>query len=95
MSFNDIWVLSIGVQVPEPTLMKDMINMLDMGTFSDVTFVLGDSKFKAHKCILASRCHFFQNMFSLGMRESQESIITVQDISPQIFKKLLEFIYTD
>ena len=25
LSFNDIWVLSIGVQVPDPTLSKDMI----------------------------------------------------------------------
>jgi hypothetical protein len=69
--------------------------MLENGTFADVTFVLGDVKFKGHKCILAGRCHFFANMFSLGMRESQESVITVQDIAPYTFKKLLEFIYTD
>lgn len=75
--------------------MKDMITMLEMGVFADVTFVLGDVRYKAHKCILASRCHFFANMFSLGMRESQESVITVQDIAPHTFKKLLEFVYTD
>lgn len=69
--------------------------MLENGTFADVTFVLGDSKLKAHKCILASRCTFFASMFSVGMRESQESIITVQDISASTFKKLLEFIYAD
>ena len=63
--------------------------------FSDVTFIVNETKFKAHKCILASRCKVFANMFSVGMRESQESVITVQDISPQIFKHLLEFIYTD
>jgi BTB/POZ domain/Kelch motif len=77
LSFNDIWVLSIGVQVPEPTIIKDMITMLENGTFADVTFVLGDVKYKAHKCILAGRSNFFANMFSLGMRESQESVITV------------------
>lgn len=70
LSFNDIWVLSIGVSVPEPTIYKDMINMLDSGTFADVTFVLGDTKFKGHKCILASRCNFFASMFTVGMRES-------------------------
>ena len=88
-------MLSIGVQVPEPTIMKDMQTMLEQGTFADVTFVLGDVKYKGHKCILAARCNFFANMFSLGMCESQESVITVQDISPHTFKKLLEFIYTD
>lgn len=51
--------------------------MLENGLFSDVTIVLGDTKFKAHKCILASRCNFFASMFSLDMREAQESIITV------------------
>jgi len=70
LSFNDIWMLTIGVQVPEPTLVKDMLAMLDNGTFADVTFVLGDTKIKAHKCILASRCSFFASMFSAGMRES-------------------------
>lgn len=34
-------------------------------------------------------------MFTVGMRESEESIITVQDISLPTFKKLLEFIYSD
>ena len=50
---------------------------------------------KAHKCILASRCSFFASMFSVGMREAHESVITVQDITAYTFKKLLEFIYTD
>ena len=63
--------------MPEPTLIKDMLTMLENGTFADVTFVLGDVKFKGHKCLLASRCHFFANMFSLGMRVSLESIISV------------------
>jgi hypothetical protein len=39
--------------------MKDMVSMLENGTFADVTFVLGDVRFKAHKCLLAARCHFF------------------------------------
>lgn len=34
-------------------------------------------------------------MFTVGMRESEESIITVQDISLPTFMKLLEFIYSD
>ena len=63
-------MLSIGVQVPDPTLSKDMITLLGSETFADVTFVLGEAKFKAHRCILASRCQVFNNMFSVGMKES-------------------------
>ena len=34
-------------------------------------------------------------MFTVGMRESEESVISVQDISLATFQKLLEFIYSD
>ena len=95
LSFNDICVLSIGVQVPEPQMSKDLLRMLESENFADVTFVVGDTKVKAHKCILASRSNFFENMFSVGMREAQESVISVQDISLPTFRKLLEFIYSD
>ncbi len=70
-------MLSIGVQVPEPQISKDLLRMLESGKFADVTFVLGDTKIKAHKCILASRSNFFESMFSVGMREASESVITV------------------
>jgi len=48
---------------------KDLLRMLENENFADVTFVVGDTKVKAHKCILASRSNFFENMFSVGMRE--------------------------
>ena len=70
-------MMSIGVQIPEPTIIKDLMSMLEAGTFTDVTFVLGDTKFKAHRCILASRSSFFANMFGLGMKEASESVISV------------------
>ena len=47
-----------------------MITLFETGLFADVTFVLSDTKFKAHRCILASRCQVFNNMFSVGMKES-------------------------
>mmetsp|Transcript_40908 Transcript_40908/g.53597 ORF Transcript_40908/g.53597 Transcript_40908/m.53597 type:complete len:131 (+) Transcript_40908:1073-1465(+) len=81
LSFNDIWMLYIGVQVPQANLHRDMLNLLDTGEFSDVTFIINETRIKGHKCILASRSSFFKNMFTVGMRESEESIISVQDIS--------------
>jgi len=56
---------------------KDLVGMLDNENFADVTFVVGDTKLRAHKCILASRSSFFESMFSVGMREAQESLISV------------------
>ena len=74
---------------------KDLLEILQSENFADVTFVIGDAKVKAHKCILASRSSFFNNMFSVGMKEAQESVISVQDIKLLTFTKLLEFIYSD
>lgn len=54
-----------------------MLTLLESGSFSDVTFVIGDTRIKGHKCILASRSNFFANMFSSGMRESEESVVSV------------------
>jgi hypothetical protein len=72
-----------------------MLSLLESGEFSDVTFVINDTRIKGHKCILASRSSFFKNMFTVGMRECEESVISVQDISRPTFQKLLEFIYSD
>jgi len=95
LSFNDIWMLYIGVQVPQANLQRDMLTMLESGDFSDVIFIISETRIKAHKCVLASRSSFFKNMFTVGMRESEESIISVQDITLATFMKLLEFIYSD
>ena len=72
-----------------------MLALLESGDFSDVTFVINDTRIKGHRCILATRSNFFENMFTVGMRESEESVISVQDISLPTFNKLLEFIYSD
>lgn len=63
--------------MPEPQLSRDLLRMLENENFADVTFILGETRVKAHKCILASRSNFFENMFSVGMREAQESVISV------------------
>lgn len=78
-------MLYIGVQVPQPSLPKDMLALLSDAEFADVTFVIGDSRIRGHKAILASRSNFFKNMFTVGMRESEESVISVQDISLTTF----------
>ena len=81
--------------MPQPNLSRDLLSLLESSSFADVTFVIGDSRIRGHRCILASRSNFFKNMFTVGMRESEESIITVQDITLPTFKKLLEFICSD
>eukprot|EP01027_Heterolobosea_sp_BB2_P004344 GEZU01006625.1.p1 GENE.GEZU01006625.1~~GEZU01006625.1.p1 ORF type:complete len:173 (+),score=33.64 GEZU01006625.1:374-892(+) len=51
--------------------------------------------FHAHKIILAVQSHFFASSFyNVHMREYEEGRIEIPDIAPNIFEKLLEYIYT-
>ena len=76
-----------------------MRHLLSDPSFSDIAFQVDSHHFTAHKCILAARCKFFNNMFlsthsasfiwfiiSGGMQESTTSQICFTDILPTIFK---------
>ena len=41
-----------------------MLALLNDGLFSDVTFVIADVEFNAHKSILSTRCDTFRAMFT-------------------------------
>lgn len=61
----------------------------------DVVIKVGEENFYAHKLILISRSCVFEAMFSHDMKENKENEVTIPDINPKIFKKVLDFIYTD
>lgn len=68
--------------------------MLDHEVEGDVTFVVGITREKicAHRYMLISRSAVFHSQITC-QRMLQE--IQVPDIEPHIFKKMLQFIYTD
>ncbi|XP_065838694.1 speckle-type POZ protein B-like [Oscarella lobularis] len=51
-------------------------------------------EFPAHKAILAARSPVFNAMFEHPMEESRKGKVEIDDISPEVFKDLLRFIYT-
>jgi speckle-type POZ protein len=57
--------------------------------FSDITFLVGDDRFIAHKAVLVVSCKYFENLFTSGMRESQMKEIRVTDVSSAVFKSIL------
>lgn len=59
--------------------------------FSDVTFVVNDIEYHAHKNIL-SRFDYFYSMFK-NWKEGKENKIPISDVAPEIFNIVLEFIY--
>ncbi|PNT61889.1 BTB/POZ and MATH domain-containing protein 3 [Brachypodium distachyon] len=64
----------------------------------DVTFIIGDRLFPAHRGVLAARSPVFKAELFGPMNESSSTNtrpIEIHDMEPSIFEALLGFIYTD
>ena len=69
--------------------------MLETPTNSDVTFIFGnDRRITAHKLILSTRSKYFESMFASSLKESQSGEIEVPDVDLNVFKAMLEFLYS-
>ena len=66
-------------------------------TKGNVEFIVGNSSFKAHKEILSQNSSYFKTMFNGQFHESQTQLkipLEVPGLSPELFEKLLAYIYT-
>ncbi|XP_078165250.1 BTB/POZ and MATH domain-containing protein 2-like [Carex rostrata] len=61
----------------------------------DVTFLVNEELFQAHKLVLAARSPVFKNMLFGPTQTDHSDRIHINNIQPSIFKMLLHFIYTD
>ena len=64
--------------------------------FIDVQLKVGEDIFPAHRIVLAASSDYFYAMFTDGMKESNQEVIELRDesISPDVFKIILDSIYT-
>ncbi|XP_011871849.1 PREDICTED: speckle-type POZ protein-like [Vollenhovia emeryi] len=84
---------TMSLAVPEFQLTKNLELLLDNKKFCDVTLVVREQEFQAHKAILAARSPVFSAMFE-KMQETEENRVDI-DMDADIFKDLLRFIYTE
>eukprot|EP01119_Soliformovum_irregulare_P017869 TRINITY_DN5373_c0_g1_i1.p1 TRINITY_DN5373_c0_g1~~TRINITY_DN5373_c0_g1_i1.p1 ORF type:complete len:481 (+),score=107.22 TRINITY_DN5373_c0_g1_i1:71-1513(+) len=63
--------------------------------YPDVVFVVEGVEIPAHKVILACRSETFRREFSGGLVESTLDRIIVEDISEDIFRTMLRYLYSD
>jgi speckle-type POZ protein len=75
-----------AVVIPRSNLHDHLVDMLEGGEGTDVTFSVGDQLFHAHRCILTARSPVFKAELFSGMEENTTG---------HIFQALLHFIYTD
>ncbi|XP_067928140.1 kelch-like protein 18 isoform X1 [Watersipora subatra] len=64
------------------------------GKLCDVTLKVGDSKFSAHKVVLAATIPYFQAMFTHDMIESKQDEITMSGIDASALEALVNFAYS-
>uniref|UniRef100_A0A8R7JXA1 Uncharacterized protein n=2 Tax=Triticum urartu TaxID=4572 RepID=A0A8R7JXA1_TRIUA len=69
--------------------------LLDNNDGTDVSFIVNDETFHAHRAVLAARSPVFRAELFGSMSEATMSSITLHDITPATFKVMLRFIYTD
>lgn len=76
-------------------LIEDLRSLFETSKLSDVTIIVGDEKFKAHKSVLAARSEVFAAMFEhKEMVENIKNEVKIEDIEPVAVKALLEYLYT-
>ncbi len=86
-------------EMPPPTLVRDLGNLLGDPEFADVRFIAEGRAVAAHRFVLEGRCEYFRAMFRSGMAESFLPGRAVTDVvvpdSFVGFLRLLIFIYTN
>ncbi|OQS05738.1 hypothetical protein THRCLA_02165 [Thraustotheca clavata] len=90
--------LSTPPRITDEEYFASMRRLLETGENSDVILRVGpkEDEFPAHKLILSARCEVFNAMLrSDSMKESESGIILLRDDSPDMIRRLLEFIYTN
>ncbi|XP_069055286.1 BTB/POZ domain-containing protein 9 isoform X2 [Lepisosteus oculatus] len=77
-------------------LLSEQLGALVPGEeYSDVTFIVEEKKFPAHRVILAARCHYFRALLYGGMKESQpQAEVCLEETRAESFSMLLQYLYT-
>ena len=78
-----------------PKLGSDLKAVLENGSLSDVSLVVGDRTIPAHRVVLASRSSVFRAMFEHNMKESGEGRVDISDCSYEAVAAMLKFMYCD
>ncbi|CAK8671392.1 speckle-type POZ protein B-like [Clavelina lepadiformis] len=82
------------LKVPDCKLSKDLESLLEESHFTDCTFSVKGKEYKAHKAIVAARSPVFRAMFEHEMEESKFNRVEISDITQDVFKSMLTFLYT-
>ncbi|XP_041037308.1 zinc finger and BTB domain-containing protein 4 [Carcharodon carcharias] len=75
-------------------LLHELNEQRIQGIFCDVTIVVQDSKFKAHKNILAAFSRYFKELLANQSLWVMDPVLELREMKAEIFAKILNFIYS-
>ena len=70
-----------------------LASLRESGLLTDVTIVVDDAEFPAHRVVLAASSDYFKTHFSSGMRDRDSERIKLSDVTAAGFEAALTFIY--
>ncbi|KAF7665567.1 hypothetical protein LDENG_00138400 [Lucifuga dentata] len=75
------------------TVLSKLNEQRSQGLFCDVTIVVEDVKFRAHKNILAACSGYFRNALTTQEAWSSGQVLELMDLKSDVFASILNFIY--
>ncbi|KAH1177925.1 kelch-like protein 40 [Mauremys mutica] len=79
----------------QQTLLQDGLkDMLDHNKFLDCVLKVKGKEFPCHRLVLAACSPYFRAMFLSDMEESKKREIHLEDVDPEVMRKILHYIYT-
>jgi len=76
------------------TLLRGLYRLRLTHELHDIWLCVGSQRFAAHRNVLAAASDYFNAMFLGGLSEVDQDRVEIHGISADVFKILLEFIYT-
>ena len=76
------------------TISKNLFKQTHEESFCDVYLQVDDQIFPAHRNVLAASSAYFYEMFTIKIKEKNDKVIPIHDITSDAFKILLDAIYT-
>ena len=89
----------ITSQTQSSNRFQDMMLKLDddrktSTKYCDITLIVDEHKYPAHKCILGLLSPFFDKMFSIEMKERRDNKAVIKGVCKEVFEAILDLIYT-
>ncbi|XP_051824475.1 kelch-like protein 15 [Antechinus flavipes] len=79
--------------VHDASVLAGLKALYEGGLLLDVTLVIDDQQFRAHKALLATQSDYFKKMFTAESGEGAQDNIPLQGLTATAFSHILKFMY--